>query len=623
MSRIQERLRELLWQEQLPNRAEALRLTEQLIPGDLPDTLCWPDIPYMDVSRNVWRAAAHYIRLREAIIAGGEQRLSTDPEWRALLFAVLRYWLLHDYRNPNWWHNDIGMPKNLSDIGILLLPFLPQELFGRLCELVGRGSMKTRQDIPRWTGANLIWGAYDTIKHALLTQDADLMRAASLRIAEEMHYSREGIQPDGAFCQHGPRWYSGGYGASFTLDVGRIVYLLQQTEFQLPEDRLRILLHHVLDGQRVMMHRGYFDFNGVGREITRRNALRVAPIHEGVGLLCRTTGLPRADELSDFAAELKGAICRETTCFYPSVSLCCHQHGGVYIGIKGHNAEQYDAEVCNSEGELCYNMSYGTHTCLMSRGDEYLDLNPVFDYAHVPGTTARLENDGQLLAHRSWWNLPLPNNFTRGLVSSTPLGDCAVLAQTPVHDGISGQVAFFAIEGCLVALGAGFCDSTPEKGALTVTLDQCWPRDVWVAPDHREATCGDFRYRTLDPDQPMHAGVALRDGSWWRNSFEEDFQPIRGKEVYTAWIPVRGDGGTYAYLISPRNETPSVTVLCNRPERQEILWKHTVRISVTRSRTVCETHGLRNPEGAEDDSVRITVFLSVPEAGETAASPEA
>ena len=98
------------------------------------------------------------------------------------------------------------------------------------------------------------------------------------------------------------------------------------------------------------------------------------------------------------------------------------------------------AEKCNNEGELCYNMSYGTRTCFMRRGDEYLDVNPIYDFAHMPGTTARLETDDQLKVCMDWWCVPLPNDHVGGLTE----GDRGIIYERPEHDGITATVSFFA-----------------------------------------------------------------------------------------------------------------------------------------------------------------------------------
>ncbi len=550
-------------------------LEQLLIPGDLPDTLCFKDINYANQERSGWDASRHYSRLQNILTANGKSRLYDDDAYRERMVSLLRYWLLHDYKNPNWWHNEIGMPRTISDIATMMWDVIPQDLRPRTLELISRGSMKCHKSIVSWTGANLIWGINNTIKHALLTKDAELLTQAANRALDEMKYDAEGIQPDGAFCQHGRRWYSGGYGASFTFDVAILVHILQGTRWSFPDDKLDIFLRHVLDGQRVMSKNGYFDYCGVGREYARAGNVYRKNLHAGVALLARTEGLPRADEIAAFAREnaRPAAACDDAdadkTVFYPSVQLLCHRKNGSYIGVKGHNDKIYDQELCNGEGELAYNMSYGTHTCLARRGDEYYDLSPLWDFAHIPGTTARVENDEQIHSHRDWWCLPLPNDHAGGLCD----GDCGILYEKPEHDGISALVSFFTYDGCLVSLGTDITDEHPERGAITTTVDQCRMRDPVLDRQSplRHASNGEWAYYNLDEQTAFHVEMGERIGSWRRNNHAVPDAPVKG-EVFMLCIPTDLSHPRFAYMAAPK-DTPggTVNVLRNDGQCQAII----------------------------------------------------
>lgn len=548
----------------------AEKLANSLVPGPEPDTYTWADIDFTDKSKTgAWQASRHYHRLESMLVNGGKQRLDGDTAFREKALGALRYWLIHDYRNPNWWHNDIGMPTHIGDIGLLLHEYLTAEEMEKTLELVSRGSIKTRKDIPNWGGANLIWGIYNSIRHALLSEDAELLRACEARIELEMAYTKEGIQPDGSFYQHGPRWYSGGYGASYTFDLSQLVWLFSGTSYAFPKKCIDIFLQHILDGQRRMMIHGYFDYAGVGREISRRGTLNRVEMIYGIRMLAAIEDLPRRDELLAFVHDIDcGAVEDKTdpypaTVWFPRISFLSQRKNGSYFGIKCHANDQYDAEICNSEGELCYNMSYGTHYCLMRRGNEYYDLNPIYDWAHVPGTTARIETDAELLAHRNWWCLPLPNDHVGALTA----GDRGIVFEKPEHDGISLYTAFFVFDGNLVSLGAGIRDEKEDGKPLTTTVDQCLPVSPRIGK-HRTSN-GGFTYETLDPENEIVAKVEEREGSWKRNSFEEAYTHETGK-VFLAFIPVKPGKDSYAYAVSPRGKKAGAKVLSNTSALQAI-----------------------------------------------------
>ncbi len=587
---VRARYRELYWQGcvreyMLVGKDDTLR-TDRLLYEEESDGYYWPDVDYEDQSRNEWRTARHYNKLLRMLCQEGEEKLRADADFREKALGQLRFWLHHDFKNPNWWHNDIGTTNHMTALGLMLWDDMTESMRKKLLELVARGSMKTRTDIPRWTGANLIWGVGNSIRHALLTEDVELLEAAGRRAFDEVIMGgKEGLQTDASFYQHGPRWYSGGYGANYSFDLSQFAFVFDGTSLAMPREKLDILLYHMLDGQRNMMHHSYFDYNGVGRELTRRGSLRALVIHYAAELLLRMADIPRREELAAFVEQNRAGACETdsvafaTTWHYPAISYLAHNAQGRHIGIKCHAPRQYDMEVCNSEGYLCFNMSYGTRTCYMYRGDEYLDLNAIYDFARMPGTTARKETDEQLLTHTNWWSLPLPNDHVGGMVQDGH----GIIFQRPEHDGITAQVSFFTFDGRTVALGADIADEDPTRGDLWTTLDQCHVKHPTTLDGNRVSN-GGFTYYNLDDKTELIAGVEARTGAWKRNSFEEAYEEVSG-EVFCAYIPVKGYD-RYAYAVCPRDASVGARVLSNTGECQAILTDDGILMAVFHTDTV-------------------------------------
>ena len=146
MASVSSRFSELLWNGLTYDHAfdgkPQIDYARTLVPGDLPDTLCWADINYADQERSGWAAAKHYSRLQNILTAGGKDRLLHDDAYQKAMVAALRYWILHDYKNPNWWHNEIGMPRTMSDLAMMMWDVLPQDLKDGALTLISRGSIK-------------------------------------------------------------------------------------------------------------------------------------------------------------------------------------------------------------------------------------------------------------------------------------------------------------------------------------------------------------------------------------------------------------------------------------------------------------------------------------------------
>lgn len=565
METILHRFARMLWADQPADTSSAEKLYASLRPADTPDTFCWEDLDYTDETRSFWQPAQHYARMQTILKGFGEERLHRDGDYASRMIGALKYWLDHDYTNPNWWHNEIGMPLGIGNITILLYPLLDAETVSRAAVLVGQGSMATLPAISQsWTGANLIWGALNTVRHALLTGDSDLLRRAVTRAAAEItEGGAEGIQRDRSFFQHGPRLYSGGYGLSFAEDIARLLYLLQETEYQLPAEKISLFLSFILDGLRPMIHGGGLDWACVGREITRPGVLDSSRAVATVELLTRTEGLPRKDELEAFLAHLRGGEPADLTRYFPDAAMLCHHFNGLYVGAKFMNDRTLGAEICNSEGELCCNMSYGTHTCIMKSGREYRDINPIWDYAHIPGTTSFEESDAELRARRDWVCAAHPNQCFGGKQN----GRRAVICELAQHDGTRALVAHFAFEDGYVCLGTGIGDA--EGRPLVTTVEQCQLTGDPEITDRATVHNG-IRYTALD-GTVLDTAIREQVGSWRRNNAALSDRPVKGDVLTLTISHPAGQESAYAYMISAADtDEPAVTVLRNDRDLQAI-----------------------------------------------------
>ncbi len=576
MEKICDRCADLLWL----GFADFSPVDSDLPDGNrLYDTLrpdgSWPDIDYNDQNRTYWDTAKHYQRMLLLLKQAGPGRLAADSEFCGKLTAALSFWVEHDFKNPNWWYNEIGVPRDMGDVLFLMLPYLSDDLLARAADAVRAGSMVLHEDYcRRWTGANRLWGAVNTLKHALIIGDeAALLRAVeiageTLTIVHtvprpDQHWREwEGIQPDGSFFQHGPRLYSGGYGRSYAFQVAWIAYILKCTEYQLPTDKLEIFLHHVLDGLRYMMHGRNLDYITTCREFTRANATDAGLIELALAMMAETEGLPRQVETRAFLEEVRGGARCDRTKFFPDAMLLTHHTGGLYIGVKMQNSHLWGAEECNGEGILFANLAYGSHSCIMKSGLEYRNIAPLWDYARIPGTTAFAETDEELASHlEEWRNQPLPSDHAGGAGK----GSRALIYERAEHDGISCLVTCFAFEGGAIFLGADL--SYPEgRGIPVTTAEQCLKNGEITVTDGAVIHNG-IRWEGLD-GTVLEPTAEFRRGSWKRNSTSISDIAAEG-EIFT--LTVKPGSDRYVYRVSPADfEAPWACVLRNDEAVQAI-----------------------------------------------------
>ena len=548
-------------------------LAEELLEaGPYPGTLIYKDIDYDDLSPNAWRSFNHLDRLRAILVDEGPA-LFADSGRMDKLLALLRYWLQADPNSANWFHNQIGSPKYMGIIALLMGDQLPEDMRPGVMEIVSRGSLDQppkerihytyRKHPTLWTGANLIWGAGVTMYHALLKQDVRLLEKAVRWAETALAYEEEGIQEDGAFRQHGPRWYSGGYGRSFLLEMLPFYLCLEGTSFCFAEEKTRILLTHFLDGLPHMQHRGYFDYGAVGRELAREGKLSADALGTVAQKMSQLPGMPRSEELLAFSRQiLQGLPADGGVKYFESVAFLSGQKHGCHLSVRGSRPDLYGAEKTNGEGVLCYNMSYGTTTCCMASGKEYLDICPVWDYSAIPGTTAFCETDSELL-QRGDWHITFREDSRCKAVTD---GDIAVMCQKTCHDGIDLQAAYFLYDGCLICLGTGSAEVLDKR--LFTTVEQCHAENGrWIA-EGREAANGGLRYTNLDETTNLLLKTGPVTGSWQRNNLSASPAPVT-ENVFLLQIP-QGEQIHYAYMISPADIRHEVQVLQNDTQAQII-----------------------------------------------------
>lgn len=568
IERIRKRYAALLYSTGVPSKHDAEQLFSTLSEGETAGHYCWRDIDYTENKPASWAATNHYSRLKTIICGYGEKKLR-DKDYINKISGAIRFWADNNFQNPNWWHNDIGTPKTFGEIGIMLYDALDESGLANITKITAQGSANSRMmgGITKWTGANLLWGAANTVNHALLTNDTECLdMGARLAHGELIVGAHEGIQHDGSFFQHGRLLYSGGYGRSFAADVATLVYILDGTEYRFPTEKLEIFEKHILDGLRNMTVGAYLDWQCLGREYVRPGAVGVRRIKDALKLMTKTADMPRADEISGYLNEICGGEKGDFTKYFETAHMLCHKSNGIYVGTRFIDDSLYASEICNNENVLGANLAYGTTTCIMKTGDEYYDIAPVWNYSRIPGTTSRTETDIELSKRREWHG----GSFSKGLCDGKQSGNRAIVCQGVKHDGIEGLCANFAFEGGFVCLGADIKVTDGREEALVTTVDQRKVGTEMSEADNAfyiDGVC----YITLDGKE-LHNTLKRVHGKWTRNNLHWPDDSDVSEEILTLEIHhEKGSISSYAYLICEEDNEPKVTVLCNDADVQAIL----------------------------------------------------
>lgn len=370
------RYRAFLFQREQPTDPRALM--ESLEPSGQ-----WPDIDYHNRQRANWLLLDHLRRIHQLALAWAAPASPWHHQARvrSALQLALRHWLDHRYQNPNWWHNEIGVPREMRDILILMGDSLSAEDRAGTLAVLGQYRLAG-------TGANLVWSADLGFHYGALTQDTALMRICIDTIASEIKITRaDGIQPDFSFHQHGARLQMYQYGAAFLHENVRLAWECRDTPWALDSARVSLLTRLVLDGWR-WMARGINTVPGtMDRSASRMNALRSADLRGFLPFLAALQ--PRQEQAFSAMARWQDGVGTPLQGFhyFPYSDFAAYHTRHFSFLLKMMSSRTLPAESINSENLKGQLMNCGDGY-LIRDGNEYFNLMPVWDWAALPGLTA-------------------------------------------------------------------------------------------------------------------------------------------------------------------------------------------------------------------------------------------
>jgi len=481
LGKIRQRLLDRMLRGVVPQRVAPL-LAAQKSDGS------WPDVDYADETRSGWRAYKHLTHLLDLARAyrAPRTRWTGAPRTRAAFLKGLDYWLRHDFRNPNWWWNKIGVPRAMSDLVLMMDQDLSADQRTRGLRIVARAEMGM-------TGQNLVWVTEVTAIRAILENDARLVHKAYRRIADEIRVSAaEGIQGDFSFHQHGPCLYNHGYGAGFAVDCAHLATVVKGTDMAFSKTTLQTLAGLILDGSQWMARGRVSDFGAEGRELTRPNQ-DASYLGRAAADMLEAADLRRA-EFRDLVARVAG---RSAPPLVGNRHFWCsdfmtHQREAYYASARMVSKRIYNTDgPANQEGLKSHHLADGCMV-VMRTGHEYAGIFPVWDWQKIPGTTA----------------LQLPE------LTGTPRYKGKRAFVGGVSDGLHGMAAMELANGPLTARKSWFFFDDPMRVARLETEEHGWQPENLIVCLGTAIACADSEHPVMTTLNQclLHGDVVVSDG---------------------------------------------------------------------------------------------------------------
>jgi chondroitin AC lyase len=546
--------------------------TAMRLAGELRADGSWADIDYSNGDRAVWPAFNQLSRVLSIVVQA--RRTDTSPDDSAKCVAAahlaLGYWIAHDLQCTNWWFNQIGVPKALGNIGLLM----DNDLTPKERDYILNVAM-VRSKVGTMTGQNRTWLAGNGLMRAAMMDDDALLAQAADVIRSEIRFGDdEGLQPDWSFHQHGPQEQFGNYGMAYAVEMARWATVLRGTRYAIGGEQLGLLRNYLLEGQARVNWRGEMDISSCGRQLEPGSPRSKAGTIAGVMRTMAQVDPDHADEYLAYVARNKENAINDLVgnrCFWRS-DYVIHRRPDWMASLKMSSKRVIGGETVNSQNLSGIHLADGA-TFFYRTGHEYDDIFPVWDWRKIPGTTC-VQDDSPLVWPKRTG--PIPGTaFVGGVTDGT--NGCA--AMEIERDDLWAKKSWFFCGDVVVCLGAEI-HSTANQRVVT-TIDQCLlsANENSSTPaklgDRDWIEEGEFRYGFLGGGaDSAHVDTGPRTGNW-KAVFTTASTPKADeiRNVFLLWIDhgAAPDSAEYSYYVEPAGAgDPRLKVVANTAELQAV-----------------------------------------------------
>lgn len=513
-------------------------------------------VDYMTVTNN-FRAGPHLKYLKDMAVAYRKKGsgYTGSKELYNKILSGLDYWLKMRPVSKNWWFNDIGAPQDYMVPLILLKDEMNDDKL-----LYYSSYLEDKTGNKGHKGKNRTWVSNITIHKGCIEDNIELIRIGFHSIASTIkivsRQGDEGIKIDDSFHQHRPQLYSGGYGMSYVNDLADFFLLAKGTSFEelFDTEKLKIVRELMLNGERLFGYRGTFEHGANGRGITRKNGISniSASTLDKMVLIDPSY----AKEYQLWKKHLKGNSFPVPGNKFFWKSDIMVQHGkNYYLSAKVVSKRTNGTEMLNDENLKGYNLPLGA-TQILTSGEEYKNIYPLWNWCMLPGTTAIQQVDSAILRGYLFGT----NEFGGGVSN----GKNGVIAYEHDYRGVKAKKAYFFMNDIVLCLGAGIESSAPEK--VFTTVNQCFFTGSMTVDDgSKEWKCksgqevnnpkwvhhNQIGYLFLD-ETKRNVCSRIQTGAWKDIDLSGGSEKLSG-DIFNLWVDhgAKAGNGHYGYMLVP------------------------------------------------------------------------
>ncbi|MEO6523560.1 MAG: polysaccharide lyase family 8 super-sandwich domain-containing protein [Mucilaginibacter sp.] len=506
----------------------------------------WPDLNYHTDAPSAWRPSWHLYRV---MLLVREYHKNNDPKYLDAIHRTLKFWIANDFICTNWWQNQINVPYVYSTIMLMM----DKDANATETDFLNNVLIKRVQQ-KKPVGQNKIWQHDIESRIALIHHNAGAFNTAIQNMQSVISVGvGEGIQPDYSFHQHGPMLQFGNYGLHFINSLLFWMKVTANTGFAFDADKQKMIFDYCSNGIRWSVFKGAMDITAIGRQSRPNSAVkRGQTLLDNFNLLKSfDNGDPckyALDGLSD------GCPINGNKAFWRSDYMVQLKGGHYAMSVKMHGPGVSKVESINGENMKGAFLADGV-TLIQQSGKEYRDIQAVWNWAMLPGTTS----DTTIKPYdREVFKTSNLGVFT-GLISDGTIG---ATAMTYDRLGVKAHKSYFFVGDMMVCLGAGI-ESAHRKNLVT-TVDQNYYTGKVVKSQANSPLLpwvwhNNTGYFFIDKNSKPVTTIKAQAGSWNTVDNAADKQML-SDSVFTLYQP-QSTLDTYAYIVRPETDAKSMTKL--------------------------------------------------------------
>jgi chondroitin AC lyase len=276
ISIIRQRILELtIWP--LPENVSSTVQAALNFSSTLNSSCYWPDVNYTDQTvKGPWDTEKHIMRVTtmiQAVTVNGSS-VKNDSKLLSNAHCALNVWLINDWKNPNWWFNEIGIPLEVTSQLLMLGDNVTSFEIEKIKEISFRAAWWIPS--PFHVGANLVWQIQIEIYRSLATKNLTGIEQGFSRMWQDVTFANTtvaGVQNDWAYHFHAYQILSGSYGLLWANDILLFLQCSLNTPYQPKYETLLFFADFLIKGDTWQIMGNEWDWHVRGRGISSPNQL--------------------------------------------------------------------------------------------------------------------------------------------------------------------------------------------------------------------------------------------------------------------------------------------------------------------------------------------------------------